>query len=154
MISQDFCENCSSKLKLTLTPNSPHYGRLDCPRCKFRGWARNPDSPRTKGTAALRTGCRLTVEKIMLYHGFKEPFCFMCLRKINELGARETLTADHIIELKKTEEGEDRANVKNGQILCSACHKLKLWLTTYLVEHIKEKYEENIEDDTNTKPTS
>ena len=140
-MKEDFCENCSSTLKLTLTPNSPHYGRLDCPRCGFRGFAKNPNSPRNNGTRLLRNGYRVTVEKIQKYHGFKEPFCFLCLRKENELGIRETLTADHILELKKTEDNEDRDHVRNGQILCSACHKLKLWLTTYFNEHIKGKYQ-------------
>lgn len=140
-MKEDFCENCSGTLKLTLTPNSPHHGRLDCPRCGFRGFARNPNNPRNKGTKVLRTGNRLTVDKIMKWHGFLgEPFCFLCLRKMNELGIKETLTADHILELKDTEKGQDRDHVRNGQVLCSACHKIKLWLTTYLNEHIKGKY--------------
>ena len=102
-MKEDFCETCSSTLKLTITPNSPHHGRLDCPRCGFRGFARNPNNPRNKGTSRLRTGNRVTVEKIMVWHGFLgEPFCFMCLRKKNELGIRETLTADHIQELRDT----------------------------------------------------
>ena len=144
-MKEDFCEVCSATLKLTLTPNMSHHGRLDCPRCGFIGWARNPNNPRNKGTKILRTGNRLTVEKIMKYHDFKFPFCFFCLRKKEDLGIRETLTADHILELRETKEGEERDHVRNGQILCSACHKLKLWLTTYLNEHIKGK-----EDDTKT----
>jgi len=135
-MKEDFCEVCSATLKLTLTPDMMHYGRLDCPRCKFVGWAKNPNNPRNTGTKLLRTGYRLTVEKIMKYHDFKEPFCFMCLRKKNELGIRETLTADHILELRDTID-EDRDRVGNGQILCTACHKKKLWLVTYLNEHIK-----------------
>jgi len=138
-MKEDFCEQCSSTLKLTLTEDSPHYGRLDCPRCGFKGFAKNPNSNRNKGTKLLRTGCRLTVEKIQKYHNFKYPFCFMCLRKNEELGIRETLTADHILELRNTEEGEDLDNVSNGQILCTACHKMKLWLTTYVTEHIRGK---------------
>lgn len=145
-MKEDFCEVCSSTLKLTPGP-PPHYGRLDCPRCGFRGWARNPNNPRNKGTKLLRTGNRLTVEKIMKFHDFKEPFCFMCLRITNELGIREALTADHILELKDTKD-ENRDRVSNGQILCSACHKLKLWLVTYLNEHIKGKKE----NDTRTTP--
>ena len=140
-MKEDFCEVCSSTLKLTLTPISPHYGRLDCPRCGFIGWAKNPNSPRNKNTKLLRTGNRLTVEKIQKYHNFKEPFCFLCLRKKEELGIKETLTADHILELRDTKDNEDRDCINNGQILCSACHKIKLWLTTYLNEHIKGKYD-------------
>jgi len=139
----EICETCSSWIKLTKTQNNIHYGRLDCPKCGFVGWAKNPESQRNKGTKLLRQGNRLTVEKIKEFHGFKEEFCFICLRKRNELGARETLTADHIMELRDTKEGESRDNVKNGQILCSACHKMKLWLTTYFNEHIKERYGKN-----------
>ncbi len=134
------CNNCSSWIKLTKTPTNIHYGRLDCPKCGFVGWAANPESVRNKGTKKLRQGNRLTVEKIQDFHEFKEPFCFLCLRKKNELGVRETLTADHILELRDSDGEFERDTVKNGQILCSACHKMKLWLTTYLNEHIKEKY--------------
>jgi len=139
-MKEDFCEVCSSTLQLTLTPNNLHYGRLDCPRCGFRGFAKNPNSPRNKGTKLLRTGNRLTVEKIQKFHGFKKPFCFLCLRKKEELGIRESLTADHILELRNSNEEYERDYVSNGQILCTACHKIKLWLTTYLNEHIKGKY--------------
>jgi len=137
-MNEDFCEVCNSKLIHNPAP-APHHERLDCPKCGFKGWARNPNNPRNKGTRLLRTGNRLTIDKIQKFHDFKEPFCFFCLRKMNELGIRETLTADHILELNDTKEGEDRDNERNGQILCSACHKMKLWLTTYLNEHIKNK---------------
>jgi len=143
-MNEEFCEVCKNKLLKTLTPNSIHYARLDCPKCGFKGWARNPNNPRNKGTILLRTGNKLTVEKIQKFHNYKEPFCFFCLRKKENLGIRETLTADHIKELRDTKDNEDRDNVQNGQILCSACHKLKLWVTTYLNEHIKGK------DDTKT----
>ena len=147
-MNEEFCEVCKNKLLKTLTPNSIHYARLDCPKCGFKGWARNPNNPRNKGTILLRTGNKLTVEKIQKFHNYKEPFCFFCLRKKEDLGIRETLTADHIKELRDTKDNEDRDNVQNGQILCSACHKLKLWVTTYLNEHIKGK------DDTKTNTKS
>ena len=140
------CEVCSSWIMLTKTPNNVHYGRLDCPKCGFVGWERNPENPRNKGTKLLRQGNRLTVDKILAFHEFKERFCFFCLRKIEDLGVRETLTADHILELRDTKD-EDRDNVKNGQVLCSACHKMKLWLTTYLNEHIKGKYTKESENE-------
>ncbi|KKN50453.1 hypothetical protein LCGC14_0632840 [marine sediment metagenome] len=138
-MKEDFCETCSSTLKLTLTSNSPHYGRLDCPRCGFRGFAKNPNSPRNTGTKLLRTGNRLTVEKIQKFHDYKEPFCFFCLRLKNQLGIRETLTADHILELRNSNDEENYDRIGNGQILCSACHKLKLWVTTYMNEHVEGK---------------
>jgi len=133
------CEVCSSWIMLTITPNNIHYGRLDCPKCKFVGWAKNPNSNRNKGTKLFRQGNRLTTEKIKEWHNFKKEFCFICLREKKDLGIRETLTADHILELRDTIDGENRDNIKNGQILCSACHKMKLWLTTYLNEHVKGK---------------
>lgn len=147
-MNEDFCEVCNSKLLLTITPNCPHYGRLDCPKCGFRGWARNPNNPRNKGTKILRVGNNVTVDKIREFHGFKEEFCFICLRKREDLGIRETLTADHILELRDSTIGENRDSPSNGQILCTACHKMKLWLTTYLNEHIKGK--EDKEDDSKT----
>ena len=147
-MNEDFCKVCKSKLKKTLLPNSSlHYARLDCPKCGFVGYARNPNNQQNIGTKLLRTGNRLTVEKIMKFHNFKEPFCFFCLRKKEDLGIRETLAADHIKELRQTEE-KDLDNVENGQILCTACHKLKLWVVTYLNEHIKGKRCEN--ENTNT----
>jgi len=141
-MDEERCEVCKRVLLRTLVTNSIHYARLDCPKCGFRGWMRNPNNPRNKGTRLLRTGNKLTTEKIMNYHGFEEEFCFLCLRKKTDLGIRETLTADHILELRDTNESENRDNIKNGQILCTACHKIKLWLTTYLNEHIKGKGEE------------
>ena len=145
-MNEDFCEVCNSKLKLTLTPNSIHYGRLDCEKCGFKGFAKNPNNPRNTGTKLLRTGNRLTVEKIQKFHNFPYPFCFMCLRRMNDLGIRETLTADHIIELRTTED-EDLDRVGNGQILCTACHKMKLWLVTYLNQHIKGKYDRRFKEE-------
>jgi len=142
-MNEDFCETCNSPLKKTLTPNNIHYARLDCPKCGFVGWARNPENPRNKGTQLLRVGNNLTVEGIQNFHNYKEPFCFFCLRTRKELGIRETLTADHILELRETEKGENRDDVSNGQILCTACHRLKLWVTTYLNEHIKGKEEKD-----------
>jgi 5-methylcytosine-specific restriction endonuclease McrA len=138
-MNEDVCQVCNSYLKKELTPNSIHYGRLDCPKCGFKGFMRNPNNPRNSGTKLLRIGNILTVEKIMQFHHFKRPFCFICLRTMEELGIRETLTADHILELRETKDNENRDNVSNGQILCTACHKIKLWLTTYLNEHINGK---------------
>jgi DNA-directed RNA polymerase subunit M/transcription elongation factor TFIIS len=151
-MKEDFCAVCNSTLTLTLTPNSIHYGKLDCPKCGFKGFARNPNNPRNSGTKLLRIGNTLTVEKIMKFHVLSYPFCFMCLRKTEELGIRESLTADHIEELRTTKE-ENLDRVENGQILCTACHKMKLWLTTYLNSHIKGKYELEKKDGTNSTET-
>ena len=128
-MNEEICETCQSNLIKTLTPNNIHYARLDCPKCGFVGWARNPNNPRSNGTRLLRQGNRLTVEKIMEFHKFEgDPFCFSCLRKRCELGIRETMTADHILELRDTKDNKERDKVENGQVICYACHKIKSWL--------------------------
>lgn len=126
------CKNCNEILNLTLTPNSVHYGRLDCPSCHtFNGWARNPASPRFD---SKRVGNHADINKVMVYHGMTEPICFFCLRNKNQLGEKETLTIDHINELDKN--GKDE--VYNMQILCSACHKLKNWARLYMHWHLNK----------------
>jgi 5-methylcytosine-specific restriction endonuclease McrA len=142
-MKEDICNKCNSQLKLTLMENSIHYGRLDCPQCGFKGYARNPLSPKNNTTAKLRTG-KKEIKDVCEFHNFKKELCFFCLRTRNELGNKETLTNDHIIEL--SEGGEDK--LENMQVLCSACHKLKNWARLYLHWHLKK---ENKGDDTNTK---
>lgn len=134
------CRNCGGELKLTITNNSIHYGRNDCEKCGFVGWARNPKSSRL---GSLRIG-KKTVKQVCGFHNIVEEFCFFCLRKRNELGSKETLTIDHIQELDKG--GKDE--IENMQVLCSACHKLKNWARLYMNWHLKK------EDDTDTKTTN
>ena len=52
---------------------------------------------------------------------------------IDQLGVNETMTRDHIFEL--VDGGKDE--LENLQILCSACHKLKLWVKTYITTHLQ-----------------
>jgi hypothetical protein len=132
-MKEDFCNTCNSPLKITLS-NGIHYGRLDCPNCGFKGWARNPKSIKKGTTAEKRIGNKISVQECCNFHQIKEECCFICLRKRNELGYTETLTVDHIIELNKG--GEDK--VWNTQVLCSACHKLKNWARLYMNWHFKE----------------
>lgn len=131
---EDFCDVCGSKLIITLTPNLIHYGRIDCPKCKFKGWARNPKSMKIGTTSEKRIG-KIPIEKVFQLHKINEPCCFFCLRKINELGCSETLTVDHIQELDKN--GEDI--IENMQVLCTACHKLKNWMRLYNNWHFRKK---------------
>ncbi len=146
------CPKCNIKLYQTLTPHSVHYARIDCPKCGFISWARNPDSPRNKGTQKLRIG-KKSVQEVCSFHGFIEDFsrdnkdkefCFFCLRKRDQLGWNETLTVDHIKELDKG--GKDV--LENMQVLCSACHKLKNWTRLYVNWHLNK--EETEDDDTKT----
>jgi len=123
------CKKCLSELIFTETPNSVHYGRLDCPNCGFVKWVKNPMKEERRTSTS-----KYKLKKVMEFHGFSEPFCFFCLRKKEELGEKETLTIDHILELRDN----GKNNIENLQILCSACHKLKNWLRLYLNKHLKK----------------
>ena len=131
------CERCGSELVFTRTEkHSVHYGRLGCPTCdKWVKWVKNPNNE------GIRTNTsKYDINQIMKFHKFSgEPFCFLCLRNKNQLGEKETLTRDHIIELNKG--GKDELG--NLQILCFACHKLKNWLRLYLNWHLNKKEGEN-----------
>lgn len=132
-MNEERCSICNQLLKLTLTPQTIHYGRLDCSKCGFRGWARNPISSKMGTTQEKRIGSR-SVKDVCDFHKFKDEHCFFCQRTREQLGWAETLTIDHIEELDKG--GEDK--VWNNQILCSACHKLKNWARLYLNWHLNK----------------
>jgi len=127
------CPECGSELIFIKTEeHSVHYGRLDCPTCKkFIKWVK---SPKNEG---IRTSTsKYNINNIIKFHHFSgEPFCFLCLRTKNQLGEKETLTRDHIIEVSKG--GKDI--LENLQILCSACHKLKNWSRLYINWHSTKK---------------
>lgn len=146
---EEKCPKCKTNLFQTLTPHSIHYARIDCSSCGFISWARNPESPRNKGTQKLRVG-KKSVQEVCTFHGFvsdtmenneENIFCFFCLRTKNQLGKCETLTVDHIQELN--EGGKDV--VENMQVLCSACHKLKNWCRLYMNWHLKKEGENGSE---------
>lgn len=126
-----YCKTCGSELLLKLTPQTIHYGRLDCPKCGFYAWASNPESSKID---SLRTS-KKTASQVCAFHKLPEEMCFYCLRTRKELGFAETLTCDHIQELDKG--GQDI--IENQQVLCSACHKLKNWLRLYLHWHFKKE---------------
>lgn len=146
-MKEDFCDVCNSALKLTITNNTIHYGRLDCPKCGFRGWARNPNSEKIGTTAEKRIGRKIEPSECCFFHHINGEICFFCLRKRNELGCSETLTIDHIVELDKG--GKDE--IENMQVLCSACHKLKNWIRLYFNWHFRIKEDKK---DGDTKTTS
>lgn len=138
------CKYCGSvNLKFTRTPTTIHYGRLDCAHCgTFCAWAKNPDSPRGDSKRINKK----TVKEVSNFHNFDEEFCFMCLRKRDQLGVNETLTIDHIKELDKG--GYD--TITNMQVLCSACHKLKNWSRLYMNWHLKEGVKEDDSEEITT----
>lgn len=129
------CPYCGSPyLQINLRPDTVHYAEVRCLACgKFVMWLRNPNK-----TGRTETS-RYDLQDVARFHGFAVPFCFLCLRQAEDLGSKETLTIDHIVPLAKG--GEDK--LENLQILCSACHKLKNWVCTYMNWHLKpEKTEE------------
>jgi len=130
------CKYCnSSNLKFIETPESVHYGKMECGNCKrFLHWVKNPDSVRTTTRVNKKT-----VREVCNFHKLNNEFCFMCLRTREQLGWSETLTIDHIKELDKG--GEDQ--IWNMQILCSACHKLKNWCRLYMNWHLNKKGDED-----------
>ena len=130
--TEEFCPTCNSHLIFTKTYSNVHYGRLDCPSChKFIKWLRNPENDERKRNGTSK----YSIKQIMEYHKFDgKPFCFFCLRAMEDLGKHETLTIDHIQEIDKG--GKDI--LENLQILCFACHKLKNWARLYLNWHFKE----------------
>lgn len=127
------CKWCGSEnVVFRETPESVHYGRLDCKDCgRWIEWVKNPDSQRTKNP--LRK-VKLETKKVCDFHGFKTEHCFFCQRTKDELGWNETLEVDHIEELDKG--GKDE--LQNMQVLCSACHKLKNWSRLYMNWHFKK----------------
>lgn len=136
MIKIPSCDKCNGELIFVEIPNSVHYGKEICSNCgKWFRWIKHPEkiNQRTKTS-------RYSINQILEAKGYKEPFCFFCLRTKEQLGFNETLTIDHIVELDKG--GTD--NIWNLQILCIACHKLKNWIRLYFNWHFEK------EDDTST----
>jgi len=123
------CPYCSNPyLKVVRRPDTIHYAELRCLSCgRFIQWLPNPNQTERKKTS------RYSLGDVARFHGFSVPFCFLCLRQKEDLGSNETLTIDHIIPLSNG--GEDK--LENLQILCSACHKLKNWVYTYVNLHLR-----------------
>ncbi len=138
--------NCDGELEVVLTPTRQAYGKYVCVRCKgFNDWVPNPNK------AARRTNTsRTNLKDLRLFYEFEEYFCFFCNRTSDQLGNAETLTIDHIFQL--TDGGKDR--IKNLQILCTPCHRLKNWMITYVTNHlsggVKIKKEDEKDDKTKT----
>lgn len=138
-IEQDQCKykNCNSKnLKFQKTPDTVHYGRLDCLDCdRLQKWVSNPnsnDQSRKRDTE---------IREVLQHRGFEEEFCFWCTRTRDELGVNETLEVDHIQEL--SDGGEDEA--ENCRVLCTKCHKLRNHEKLYVKEHLQKFYKGDTE---------
>jgi len=129
------CKNCGAGVfEIVPVKKGPHYAKMVCANCgAFVKWVPKPCGEKR------RISSRFSVEDIARHRGFEKPFCFFCGRTQEQLGVRETLTVDHILPV--SEGGEDV--IENVQILCTACHKLKNWITLYVRKHI---FEEGVED--------
>lgn len=126
------CPNCGSEEFVDKKTDTVHHRKRVCSECgKFIKWvARENKEGRSKAS-------KHSIKDIVYFHGFDEPFCFFCGRTEDQLGESETLTRDHIKEL--SEGGKN--TLKNLRILCTACHKLKNWMNTYIRKHLRKFYE-------------
>ena len=110
-------------IAITRVFDTVHYAKAVCDGVFFC-WVKSPQNHEGRHNHEP--------EQVMRYHGFHgEPFCFICGRSQDKLGIKETITVDHIIEIR--DGGADEIN--NTQLLCTACHKLKNWVILYCVKH-------------------
>jgi len=126
-MNNEICK-CGLPLIFKETLGLVHYGKLECEVHGFVRWV-----PKPENEGMRRQTSKYNLNDIISFHKFpQEPFCFFCLRNREQLGIKETLTIDHILELSK--DGEN--GIGNLQILCSACHKMKNWLRLYMNWHL------------------
>lgn len=130
------CRYCGSKnLQHILLENSIHYGEIKCNHCgRWVAWMANPNSPRNQDNYRVS---KKTAGEVCKFHDIEGEICFFCLRSRDQLGIKETLTVDHIIEL--SDGGIAKDHIQNMQVLCSACHKLKNWARLYMNWHLNNK---------------
>ena len=110
---------CGSTRTLQLiTPASVHYGAEICAVCRRHlRWLPKPDGERVRRPAAHRE----LVEK------YSQGYCELCLTKQEDLPARQTLEAHHVVEFQDGGSAQ-RSNV---WIVCTACAKLIHWARTW-----------------------
>lgn len=113
------------RTKIEYTPNSIHNAKEVCVDCNC--WIRWVP----KELDGRQGVSRYSLAQVSKFYNIQKPFCFFCGRKKEKLGVNETLTRDHI---KRIEEG-GIDSLRNLQILCSACHKLKHWADLYMRIH-------------------
>ena len=116
------CKICGTKLIETLTNNSIHHARLDCPKCKlWRRWIKKPTTKEKKRKQTTK-------------HNITYDFCRMCGRTKEKLGDKEVLILHHMQPLE--EGGKDIK--ENIIILCTACHRLHHWARLHMNNHLKK----------------
>jgi len=116
------CKKCkySGPHKLTLTPDSIHYGRLDCGNCG--AYIRIEPKPDSDASKYRRPSAhRELVEK------YSTGICQSCRYPQDKLPGRQVLEAHHLVPYEAG--GSDERD--NILILCTGCHRL---------EHLKRNY--------------
>ncbi|PNX45765.1 MAG: hypothetical protein BV457_08925 [Thermoplasmata archaeon M9B1D] len=135
--NQDFktVENCDHKdFKLSFENiPPPHYAKKICIVCGHNlGWAKKPENenkrPKNKYVLDIAKFHNMALDKVR---------CFYCSRLEIQLGIREGFEVEHIVQL--VDGGIDE--LENLQILCTACHKMKNWMITYIRNHLTENKE-------------
>ena len=115
MIRDYDCPLCGRCCKVTLRPETPHYGEIRCPD-HGHFWVPKPEEAKhrkRKGNIKLRK----------LIPDCSEGFCELCLRRedfLKTLNPSVSLEVHHVIECKDS--GKDVA--ENLRILCAECHEL------------------------------
>jgi len=133
-----YCHRCEKEVevKIEKTEKGPHYAKIVCNECgNFIKWLPKPENMKIK---RIYSRNKNLIKRICEEKGYKEPFCFFCGRKKEELPPGTFLTIDHILPLK--DGGKD--SLENMQILCSMCHSLKNLLSVYVKEHYGKSAQE------------
>lgn len=117
------CPKCNNEGYITYLEDGKHYAVENCKECnRWLRWVKKPENEKIRTKTS-----KYDLKDICDYYKIKEPYCFFCLRKQNQLGKRQLLEIEHIWELDIG--GEDELH--NIQIYCTACHKLKDWSRRY-----------------------
>ena len=119
----DYCKTCGMQTETVLveTPESPHYGKLECAKCgRYIKFVPKPDTDTTKYRRPQQH--RSLVEK------YSNGVCEFCLCSELELRPGTVLEAHHVHKYKNG--GLDER--ENIWILCTKCHRLVHWMRRYV----------------------
>lgn len=134
-IKNKICKWCGGQPLKIKEAKSPHNGEVYCLVCnKHNSWAPREKTGRPKST-------KHNISQLADFHNFTELFCFFCGRTKTELESiGEILTFDHIKQISDSENSFFAIDtLRNGQILCNPCHKLKNWINIYVKGRYHQK---------------